>query len=95
MAGHRATAAIAVTPGPSVVPRDFRLRRALSPAASDCLARGFPDKDYGAVAAVHTRNDAGEIHFHAHVLVEGSLPPTWTSRRRASRPVCSRAGTVW
>lgn len=28
--------------------------------------RGF---EYSAVAAIHTRNEAGEIHYHAHVLL--------------------------
>src|SRR6185295_5977107 len=35
----------------------------------EALARGFPGKDVAAVAAIHTRNEVGEIHFHAHVLV--------------------------
>jgi hypothetical protein len=35
----------------------------------EALARGFPGQDIGAVASIHTRNEAGEIHFHAHVLV--------------------------
>jgi hypothetical protein len=35
----------------------------------EALARGFPGMDIASVAAIHTRNEAGEIHFHAHVLV--------------------------
>jgi hypothetical protein len=35
----------------------------------EALARGFAGKDVAAVAAIHNRNEAGEIHFHAHVLV--------------------------
>ena len=33
------------------------------------LDRIYADKDYVAVAAIHTRNESGEIHYHAHVLV--------------------------
>ena len=30
---------------------------------------GIPGMAYTAVAAIHTRNEAGEIHYHVHVLV--------------------------
>lgn len=33
------------------------------------LGKAFEGLDYTGVAAVHTRNEAGEIHYHAHVLV--------------------------
>jgi hypothetical protein len=45
------------------------VKEAMYAAIREALGRGFPDKDFGAVAAIHTRNEAGEIHFHAHVLV--------------------------
>jgi hypothetical protein len=38
-------------------------------AVAAALAQTFPRLDISAVAAVHTRNEAGEVHFHVHVLV--------------------------
>jgi hypothetical protein len=38
-------------------------------AVGSALDRAFPDHEVTAVAAIHTRNDAGEIHYHVHVLV--------------------------
>jgi hypothetical protein len=49
----------------------------------EALARGFPGKDIAAVAAIHTRNEAGEIHFHAHVLV-GKFAYCRATRRTVS-----------
>ncbi len=44
-------------------------RAAMYAAAGQALERAFPGKDYTAVAAIHTRNESGEIHHHVHVLV--------------------------
>jgi hypothetical protein len=44
-------------------------RAAMYAAVRQVLERGFPGKDYAAVAAIHTRNEVGEIHHHVHVLV--------------------------
>jgi hypothetical protein len=49
--------------------RAEEVRAAMYAGVREALARAFPDKDVAAVAAIHTRNEAGEIHFHAHVLV--------------------------
>jgi hypothetical protein len=38
-------------------------------AAEATLADAFPDLDLSAVGAIHTRNEAGEVHFHMHLLV--------------------------
>lgn len=38
-------------------------------AVHTTLERAFPGKDIAAVAAIHTRNEDGEIHYHVHVLV--------------------------
>ena len=44
-------------------------RKAMYAAVGMALQSAFPDRDITAVAAIHTRNEAGEIHHHAHVLV--------------------------
>lgn len=44
-------------------------RQAIYAAVGGALERAFPGKEYTAVAAIHTRNEAGEIHHHVHVLV--------------------------
>jgi hypothetical protein len=44
-------------------------KAAMYAGAREALAHAFPGKEIAAVAAIHTRNEAGEIHFHAHVLV--------------------------
>jgi hypothetical protein len=44
-------------------------KSALYAAMRDALDAAFPGKDYTAVAAIHTRNEAGEVHYHVHVLV--------------------------
>jgi hypothetical protein len=38
-------------------------------AVRSALGKAFGGLDFTGVAAVHTRNEAGEIHYHAHVLV--------------------------
>jgi hypothetical protein len=45
------------------------VREAMIAAANAALAAGFPGKEVAAVGAMHTRNEAGEIHYHLHVLV--------------------------
>lgn len=42
---------------------------AMHAGVREALWRAFGGLDVAAVAAIHTRNEAGEIHFHAHVLV--------------------------
>jgi hypothetical protein len=42
---------------------------AINAAIEQALDRAFGGFSYSAVAAIHTRNQAGEIHYHAHVLV--------------------------
>lgn len=44
-------------------------KAAMYAAVKDSLDRAFPGKEITAVAAIHTRNENGEIHYHAHVLV--------------------------
>jgi hypothetical protein len=46
-----------------------KAREAMNAAIGAALERAFPGMAYTAVGAVHTRNEAGEIHHHAHVLV--------------------------
>ncbi len=46
-----------------------RAKEAMLAAAESALDRAFQGKSYAAVAAIHTRNEAGEIHYHVHVLV--------------------------
>ena len=46
-----------------------KAREAMNAAVGAALDRAFPGMAYAAVAAIHTRNEAGEIHYHAHVLV--------------------------
>jgi hypothetical protein len=38
-------------------------------AATATLEDAFPGLDLSAVGAIHTRNEAGEVHFHMHLLV--------------------------
>ncbi len=42
---------------------------AMYAAVQKALEGVYGDKIYTAVAAIHTRNENGEIHYHAHVLV--------------------------
>lgn len=44
-------------------------KRAMYAAVQNALDGIYGDKIYTAVAAIHTRNENGEIHYHAHVLV--------------------------
>ena len=44
-------------------------KAAINAAIKRTLDRAFAGFRYSAVAAIHTRNEAGEIHYHAHVLV--------------------------
>ena len=44
-------------------------KAAINAAIKQALDRAFPGFRFSAVAAIHTRNQAGEIHYHAHVLV--------------------------
>jgi len=44
-------------------------KEAIYAAARSALERAYPGLHYTAVAAVHTRNESGEIHHHVHVLV--------------------------
>jgi hypothetical protein len=44
-------------------------KAAIYAAAQKSLDAIYGDKRYTAVAAIHTRNENGEIHYHAHVLV--------------------------
>src|SRR6185295_9783007 len=44
-------------------------KAAMYAGVREALARAFPDMEIAAVAAIHTRNEAGEIHFHVHVVV--------------------------
>jgi hypothetical protein len=58
-------------------------KQALYAAILATLEQAFPGVDYSGVAAVHTRNEAGEIHYHLHVLV-GKF-----ARDRATGRLCS------
>ncbi len=44
-------------------------KAAMNAAVKNALDRAFPGFRYSAVAAIHTRNQVGEIHYHVHVLV--------------------------
>jgi len=44
-------------------------KAAMNAAIKQALDRAFVGYRYTAVAAIHTRNQVGEIHYHAHVLV--------------------------
>jgi hypothetical protein len=44
-------------------------KAAMYAAAQTALDHIYVGKRYTAVAAIHTRNENGEIHYHAHVLV--------------------------
>ena len=44
-------------------------KAAIYAAVQSALDRSFPGLRYSAVAAIHTRNQVGEIHYHIHVLV--------------------------
>ena len=44
-------------------------KAAMNAAVQTALERAFPGLRYSAVAAIHTRNQSGEIHYHVHVLV--------------------------
>ena len=44
-------------------------KQAIEKALHEVLEKTYAGKELAAVAAVHTRNANGEIHFHAHVLV--------------------------
>lgn len=44
-------------------------RAAMYAAAGAMLEKAFPGRDITAVAAIHTRNENGEIHYHVHILV--------------------------
>ena len=44
-------------------------KAAINAAVKRALDRAFAGLDYSAVAAIHTRNQVGEIHYHVHVLV--------------------------
>jgi hypothetical protein len=46
-----------------------KAREAMNAAVGAALGRAFPGMAYTAVGAIHTRNEAAEIHYHAHVLV--------------------------
>ena len=39
------------------------------PPSARTMDQAFAGMEYSGVAAVHTRNEAGEIHYHLHVLV--------------------------
>jgi hypothetical protein len=46
-----------------------RARQAMYAALQAALDSAFPNKSYKAVATVHARNESGEVHYHAHVLI--------------------------
>ena len=64
-------------------------KEAIYAAVREALDRTFAQKDYAAVAAIHTRNEVGEIHYHAHVLV-GKFAKNRETGRVVS--LCSTAG---
>jgi hypothetical protein len=46
-----------------------KAREAIYAALQKTLETTFPGKDVSAVTTVHVRNQAGEVHYHAHVLI--------------------------
>jgi hypothetical protein len=46
-----------------------KAKEAINAAVRVALERAFEGFRYSAVAAIHTRNQVGEIHYHVHVLV--------------------------
>ena len=47
----------------------MRARQAICAALQATLDAAFPNKSLKAVATVHARNESGEVHYHAHVLI--------------------------
>jgi hypothetical protein len=66
-----------------------RARQAMYAALQATLDTAFPGKSYKAVTTVHARNEAGEVHYHAHVLI-GKFARDIVRRRTFS--LNSRAG---
>jgi hypothetical protein len=46
-----------------------KAREAIYAALDKTLTAAFPGKAIKAVTTVHARNEAGEVHYHAHVLI--------------------------
>lgn len=46
-----------------------KAKEAMYAAIKESLEKAFPGKDFASVASIHTRNENGEVHYHAHVLV--------------------------
>jgi hypothetical protein len=46
-----------------------RAKELMCDAAAAMLEEAFSGLDVSAVGAIHTRNEAGEVHFHMHLLV--------------------------
>ena len=46
-----------------------RAKEAIYEAVAATIEDTFVGLDVSAVGAVHTRNEAGEVHFHVHLLV--------------------------
>ena len=46
-----------------------KAREAIYAALQKTLTATFPGKELKAVTTVHARNEAGEVHYHAHVLI--------------------------
>jgi hypothetical protein len=44
-------------------------KEALLSAVKETLEKAYPGKEVSAVAAVHTRNENSEVHYHVHLLV--------------------------
>jgi hypothetical protein len=52
----------------------------INAAVKNALDRAFAGFRYSAVGAIHTRNQAGEIHYHVHVLVAKFAKQVGTER---------------
>ncbi len=65
---------------------------AIYAAVQSALDRAFTGLRYSAVAAVHTRNQVGEIHYHVHVLVAKFAQNLNTGRTVSLNSTASRNG---
>ncbi len=66
-----------------------KAQEAMHAAIRPMLERVYPGKELAAVAAIHTRNDNGEIHYHAHLLIGKFVTDKETGKRNS---IGSKAG---
>jgi hypothetical protein len=67
-------------------------REAIYAGLQKTIGAAFPGKAVNAVATVHARNEAGEVHYHAHVLI-GKFAHDFARRRTFSLNSASGGNT--